>query len=407
MLRFNETIAALAIGIPFAGPAAAENVLRWAGSGAAFGFDPHSMESSFDDALKDPVYESLIAFDSDMTMSGHLATSWRPLNTTTWEFKLRENVSFHDGTPLTSDDVVFSIRRAQAETSSERDTLEKIAGVEAIDPHTVHVTTERPAAVLWYDLSYVKIMSKAWAESHGVTLPADYDNKERTYATHHANGTGPFILKEFATDGGYIMVRNPDWWGYERYPHNIDRIVRLSVASTEQGVELLLNGDIDFFYGEPYDAFEQIEQTEGLKLARGPQFNVHRLGFDQSSAELRSSDIQGRNPFHDRRVRQAVYQTIDIQALVQEVHRGLATPVGMPIAPGVNGHTPELGKRLPYDPEAAKALLVEAGYPEGFSVTLDCPNDWSRARGEALCRFIAPQFGRNRYRGYGQFPADD
>ena len=110
-------------------------------------------------------------------MSEHLATSWKPVDTTTWEFKLRENVRFHDGTPLTADDVVFSIRRAQAETSSEKDTLEKIAGVEAIDPHTVHVTTERPAAVLWYDLSYVRIMSKAWAERHGVTLPADYDNE--------------------------------------------------------------------------------------------------------------------------------------------------------------------------------------------------------------------------------------
>ena len=324
-------------------------------------------------------------------MSGHLATSWKPFDTTTWEFKLRENVRFHDGTPLTADDVVFSIRRAQAETSSEKDTLKKIAGVEAIDPHTVHVTTEQPAAVLWYDLSYVRIMSKAWAERHGVTLPADYDNEERTYATDHANGTGPFILEEFATDGGYVMVRNPDWWGYERYPHNIDRLVRLPVASTEEGVELLLRGEIDFLYGEPYEALERIERTDGLKLARAPQFNVHRLGFDQSSAELRSSNIKGRNPFRDRRVRQAVYQAIDTEALVQEVHRGLAIPVGMPIAPGVHGHTPELGERLPYDPEAAKALLAEAGYPKGFSVTLDCPNDWSRARGEALCRFIAPQ----------------
>ena len=315
---------------------------------------------------------------------------------------------FHDGTPFTADDVVFSIRRAQAETSSEKDTLKKIAGVEAIDPHTVHVTTERPAAVLWYDLSYVRIMSKAWAERHGVT-PArpTTTTQEQTYATDHANGTGPFILEEFATDGGYVMVRNPDWWGYERYPHNIDRLVRLPVASTEEGVELLLRGEIDFLYGEPYEALERIERTDGLKLARAPQFNVHRLGFDQSSAELRSSNIKGRNPFRDRRVRQAVYQAIDIEALVQEVHRGLAIPVGMPIAPGVNGYTPELGERLPYDPEAAKALLAEAGYPKGFSVTLDCPNDWSRARGEALCRFIAPQLAAVGIEVTRQFPADD
>jgi peptide/nickel transport system substrate-binding protein len=381
----------LCIALAAAGPAAAENVLRWAGSGAAFGFDPHSMTSSFDDALRDPVYESLIAFDSDMTMSGHLATSWKPLDSTTWEFKLRENVRFHDGTPFTAADVVFSIRRAQAETSAEKDTLEKIVGVEATDPLTVRVTTRLPAALLWYDLSYVRIMSKAWAERHGVRRPADPDKQEQTYALDRANGTGPFILERFAKDGSYVMVRNPDWWGYKRYPHNIDRIIRLPVTSTEEGVELLLKGDIDFLYGEPYEALARIEGTEGLKLARGPQFNVHRLGFDQSSAELRSSNIKGRNPFRDRRVRQAVYQAIDIEALVQEVHRGLAIPVGMPIAPGVNGYTPELAQRPPYDPGQARTLLAEAGYPQGFSVTLDCPNDWSRARGEALCRFIAPQ----------------
>jgi peptide/nickel transport system substrate-binding protein len=393
MTRFKVLLLVLAA--PFAcfesSTAVAENVLRWAGSGAAFGFDPHSMTSSFDDALKDPVYESLIAFDSDMTMSGHLAIAWKPLDATTWEFKLRENVRFHDGTPFTSDDVVFSIPRAQAETSAEKDTLEKIVGVEAPDPLTVRVTTGLPAASLWYDLSYVRIMSRAWAERHRVTLPANPDKQEQTYALDHANGTGPFILERFAKDGGYVMVRNPDWWGYGRYPHNVDRIVRLPVTSTEEGVELLLNGEIDFLYGEPYEALDRIEGAEGLKLARGPQFNIHRLGFDQSSAELRSSNIKGRNPFRDKRVRQAVYQAIDIQALVQEVHRGLAIPVGMLIAPGVNGYTPELAQRPPYDPGQARTLLAEAGYPQGFTVTLDCPNDWSRARGEALCRFIAPQ----------------
>ena len=167
---------------------------------------------------------------------------------------------FHDGTPFTADDVVFSIRRAQAETSAEKDTLKKIVGVEATDPLTVRVTTGLPAALLWYDLSYVRIMSRAWAERHGVTLPADPDRQEQTYAMDHANGTGPFILEEFAKDGGYVMVRNPDWWGYERYPHNIDRIVRLPVTSTQEGVELLLHGDIDFLYGEPYEALDRIER---------------------------------------------------------------------------------------------------------------------------------------------------
>jgi peptide/nickel transport system substrate-binding protein len=167
--KIGTTLAGLVVASVLTGSAAAENVVRWAGSGAAFGFDPHSMTSSFDDTLRDPVYESLVAFDSDMTISGHLAVAWKPLNTTSWEFKLRENVHFHDGTPFTADDVVFSIRRAQSETPAEKDTLEKIVGVEAADPLTVRVTTRLPAPLLWYDLSYVRIMSRAWAERHGVT----------------------------------------------------------------------------------------------------------------------------------------------------------------------------------------------------------------------------------------------
>ena len=397
MTRLEMTLTALAIvlAISLAGSAAAENILRWAGSGAPFGFDPHSMTSSFDDTLKDPVYETLIAFDSDMTMSGHLATSWKPLNTTTWEFKLRENVRFHDGTPLTAaDERIQHPSRPGGDVRRERHLGEDRCSRSRRSAHrTRHDQGAGGGAVVR------SLLRPHHVESLGRTARRHAPGQSRQAGANLCPGPcqrhGALHSRAICKkDGGYVMVRNPDWWGYERYPHKIDRIVRLPVASTEQGVELLLNGDIDFLYGEPYDALERIERiqrTEGLKLARGPQFNVHRLGFDQSSAELRSSNIKGRNTFRDRRVCQAVYQAIDIETLVQEVHRGFAIPVGMPIAPGVNGYTPELAQRPPYDPGQARKLLAEAGYPQGFTVTLDCPNDWSRARGEALCQFIAPQ----------------
>ncbi len=233
-------------------------------------------------------------------------------------------------------------------------------------------------------------MSKAWAEDHGVTRAADFKSTEATYATHHANGTGPFILEAFEPGGRVVMRRNPHWWGGEHYPGNIDRIEFTPIANSEQRVRALLDGNIDLLTSPPFDALDRIEATPGLKLAQTTQLRSVWLSVDQASPELRSSDIKGRNPFKDKRVRQAMYQAIDIEKIRNDVMQGLSIPAGMIIPPGVNGHAPELDQRLPYDPAAAKSLLAEAGYPRGFGVTLDCPNNYY-INDEAICRAVAAQ----------------
>jgi peptide/nickel transport system substrate-binding protein len=286
--------------------------------------------------------------------------------------ELRHGVAFHDGTPFTSADVIFSIERARADLSSRSATVSGIAGVEALDADTLRFTAATTNPIPWEDLPWLPIMSKAWAERHGAALPSQLGDDRWDYVETHANGTGPFKLEEFAPGKRMVLVRNPNWWGLAQHPHNIDRIVQTRVADPARGAELLLARKIDLLQSPPPDQLERIAATPGLKVQKDESAHTLYLGFDQASPELRSSNVKGRNPFADRRVRQAFYQGIDIGRIVEALY-GLAAPAGMGIWPKGIGWSEELDRRLPYDPAKAKALLAEAGYPEGFDVRFDCP----------------------------------
>jgi peptide/nickel transport system substrate-binding protein len=377
-----------------AGPAAAENVLRFTGiSGGAVTIDPHAYVSSHNKVATKQVYEALLDIDSNLAIVPQLALAWTPLDPTTWEFELRPDVIFHDGTPFTAGDVVFSIKRARAETSDLRDYLDGIAAVDTIDDHTVRITTAAPDPSLWLKLADVAMMSRAWAEQHDVTAPADYNRaRKENYASHHANGTGPFMVEAFEPRGRYVLVRNPAWWGRTEYPHNIDRIVHTWKDGDAENVAALLEGEIDLLLGPLYSAWDQIRRTPGLKLAHRPALATLFLGFDQGSAELRSSNIEGKNPFKEKRVRQAISYAIDIDTILGDLMGELLIPAGMLVAPGVNGYVAELDQPPSYDPERAKALLATAGYPDGFSVTLDCPSEYGDDE-IATCKGMADQLG--------------
>jgi peptide/nickel transport system substrate-binding protein len=396
MSGFRAIVAGLTVEILLSAAdlAAAENVLRWGNADDAKTADPHSYSDIDSDSVMQQIYDTLVALDSDMAIADHLAVAWKPVNPTTWEFELRQGVRFHDGTPFTAEDVVFSIRRAQAETSDVKDLLRSVIEVQATDEHAVRFATCGPDPLLWAHLARIRIVSKAWAEANGVTVPADFRAGEITYASGHANGTGAFILQEFDRTGRIVMIRNPHWWGLERYPHNVDRIERIHLESIDEGVQALVEGRIDFLHELPYlrSWLEQLEGAAGTKLVRTPWSTTAYLALDQGSAELRSSDIKGKNPFKDKRVRQALYQSINIDTLVHDVMGGLATPATMLIPPDITGYYPEIAKRPPYDPERARALLAEAGYPNGFAITLDCPNAWSLFQEEKVCRALAEQF---------------
>ena len=296
-------LAALAL----AGPAAAENVLRFTGKDAwAATMDPHAYADEDNKGATYQVYEALLDIDSNLAIVPQLALAWKIIDPTHWEFELRQGVHFHDGTPFTADDVVFSIERAQAKTSGLQGRVDGIAAVEAIDDHTIRFTTTAPDPSLWLKLAEVAIMSKAWAEAHDVTRPADFGGRARRpmpRATPTAPGRS--CSKSFEPRGGWVMVRNPDWWGTADYPHNVDRIVHVAKRDPEN-VAALLDGEIDLLQTLPYWARPKIRSNPELKLVYRPKLLTMFFGLDQGSAELRSSNIKGRNPFKDRRVREAM-----------------------------------------------------------------------------------------------------
>jgi peptide/nickel transport system substrate-binding protein len=199
-------------------------------------------------------------------------------------------------------------------------------------------------------------------------------------------------MVETFVPGDYVLVRNSAWWGTAEYPHNIDRIVHVHKAGDVEKVAALLGGEIDLLQTPPYSALDQIRGTPGLKLTSRPKLLTMFFGLDQGSAELRSSNLKGRNPFTDKRVRQAMAHAIDIDSILRPLMHKMFAPAGMVVSPGVNGYSAELDQTTPYEPELARALLAEAGYPDGFSVTLDCPSDFGDDE-IATCKGVAEQLG--------------
>ena len=383
----------ICVGISVSLPAHAENVLRWASQGDALTYDPHSQNEGPTNTANLQIYDPLVTRTSDLVLEPALATEWRVVNPTTWEFTLRQGVKFHNGADFTAEDVVFTYRRAKEETSDMKGYIGTVTEVKAIDDYTVHLITDGPNPILPNQITQIGIMDKDWAEEHGVAKPQDFKGGEETYAVRHANGTSAFKLELREPDVRTITVKNPDWWGLKKYPHNIDKVIYTPIANQATRVSALLSGELDFVLDPPLQDLKRIENTPGLKVITINQIRTIFLGLDQGVEELRSSSIKGKNPLADKRVRQAMYQAIDIAAIQKKVMRDLSIPAAMITSPGVHGYTTELDQRLSYDLDAAQALLTEAGYPEGFDIRLDCPNNRYN-NDEAICQAVVGMLGK-------------
>jgi peptide/nickel transport system substrate-binding protein len=291
-----------------------------------------------------------------------------------WEFKLREGVKFHDGSDFTAEDVAFSFARAQAPSSDWKEQVASIVDVEIVDDYTVVLRTDGPNPILPNQLTSVFIMDKQWSEANDVVEPQNYAAEEETFAVRNANGTGPYVLESRAPDELTVMTRNADWWGWDSHPGNIERIEYRPIGNAATRVAALLSGEVDFVLDPPLQDLKRIEAAEGLQVKTVAQIRSIFFGMDQGVDQLRSSSVEG-NPFKDVRVREAVNLALDKDAIQRVVMEGLSFPTGMITPPGVLGNTPENDPPYPYDPERAIALLADAGYPDGFSVQLDCPNN--------------------------------
>lgn len=369
----------------------AANVFRWANDGDVNSMDPYTRQETFLLAFNSSIYEPLVRRNQQMQPEPALAERWEQPSPTVWRFHLRRNVRFSDGTPFTADDVVFSVQRVRAQGSNMASVLATVKEVRAVDQHTVDFETHQPNPILIQEITNWGIMSRAWSERNNSTRPADLTAREENFATRNAMGTGPFLLQSREPDRRTVLVPNPNWWDTPR--HNITRAELNIIANDATRVAALLSGEVDFVYTVPPQDVDRISRAPGLRIIQGPELRTIYLGFDQSRAELLKSDVRGRNPFQDVRVRRAMYQAIDVQAINRTVMRGQSRPTGMMWGPGVNGFREEDDRRLPVDLDAARRLLAEAGYPNGFGVTMDCPND-RYVNDEAICTAIVAMLAR-------------
>jgi peptide/nickel transport system substrate-binding protein len=386
-------IAALAATAP---AAYAKNTLRWASQGDSLTIDPHSQNEGPTTTASQQHYEALLNRDPNMVLEPSLALTWKTVNPTTWEFKLRQGVKFHGGEAFTADDVVFSINRALSPTSDFRNYIDSIAEVKKVDDFTVHIVTKGPNPILPNQLTSIFIMSKSWAEKNKVEKPQDYKNKEETFAVRNANGTGPYILKLREPGVRTVWEKNANWWGWKdkaKGPGNVDEIVYTSIKTANTRTAALLSGEIDFVLDPQLQDLDRIAKDPKLQVKQVAQIRSIFFGVDMGRAELRSSDVKGKNPFADKRVRQAIAAAIDVNTIRRVTMRNLSFPAGIITSPGVHGYTKQLDTPNAFNVETAKKLLKDAGYPNGFSVKLDCPNDRYN-NDEQICQAVVAMLGK-------------
>jgi peptide/nickel transport system substrate-binding protein len=236
-------------------------------------------------------------------------------------------------------------------------------------------------------------MSKSWTEKNNAATPESATGEEENYATRHANGTGPFILVSHEPGVKSVTKVNPNWWDNPNKEHNVTEVIFTQISNDATRVAALLSGQVDMAYPIPVQDMKRVDGNADSRMLVGPELRTIFLGMDQFRDELLYSSVKGKNPFKDKRVRQAFYQAIDIEAIKQKVMRGLSEPSAMMIAPGVHGGGNPKFKRLAYDPAAAKKLLAEAGYPDGFEVGMDCPND-RYVNDEGICLAVVSMLAK-------------
>jgi peptide/nickel transport system substrate-binding protein len=392
---YRAILAAVAVALMAASaPLGAEaKTFRWANDGDANSMDPYARQETFLLLFDQSFYEPLLRWNREMKLEPALATEWSQTDPTTWRFKLRQGVKFHDGTPFTADDVVFSYDRATHPGSNVASPLATVKEVRKIDDFTVDFITDGPDPILPNNFPTIAIMSKKWCEDHNTTRAADLTKNEESYATRNENGTGPFNLKDRQPDVKTVLVKNPDWWGLKDNPIDFDEADFNRIENASTRVSALLSGELDMLYTVPPQDTDRIAGTAGMKIWKTPELRTIFLGMDQSRDELLESNVKGKNPFKDKRVRQAFYQAIDEEAIAAKVMRGYAHPNGLMIGPGVNGYDPALDKRFPVDIAGAKKLLADAGYPDGFEVGFDCPND-RYVNDEAICQAVVAMLAK-------------
>jgi peptide/nickel transport system substrate-binding protein len=353
------------------GQAQAQEVLTIGVRSEASTLDPHWTQLSADLQVQEHIFEHLVDLDSNSQPVPGLAVSWAPIDETTWEFKLREGVTWHDGEAFNADDVIFSFDRLRAgiEGAPASPAFQLAKGGKnwtKVDDYTVHITTEGPYPTMAEDLAMLPIVAEH--ASRDKVASVDFNSGAA------AIGTGPFMFEEFSPGNRITVVKNPNWWGGDP---GWDQVVFRPVGEESARLAALLNGDVDIIDYPPTVDLPQLEAN--------PEFRVSTIASDRliymmpayrhMEPYITANDGSPMmNPLRDWRVRKALSLAINREAIRDRIMGGASLPTRNIVPPGFFGYVEEL-QPDPFDPEAAKALLAEAGYGDGFRMTIMGPND--------------------------------
>ncbi len=381
MTRFAAPIGAAAVilAAAAAGTASAEELtIGLAAEPSAM--DPHYHNLGPNNAMREHIFEGLVNQDAQQLLEPALAESWRPLDDSTWEFKLRQGVKFHDGTDFDAQDVMFTVCRVplvKDSPSSLSIYTKGVAGMEAPDPHTLIIKTDGPYPLLATELSRVGIIS-APADATDITFSRDgcegigtLPETAQFNSGEKAAGTGPYKLVSYTPGDRIVLERNDDYWGEKQH---WDKVTFRPITSDGPRVAALLAGDVDFIEKPSIQDLDRIK-SDGFEVSQGLSNRVIYLHLDQEAEPSPGiTGTDGKNPLKDVRVREALSKAINREAIVERIMGGVAVPAGELLSPGMFGTRPDAAPE-PYDVDGAKALLAEAGYPDGFGVVIGSPND--------------------------------
>jgi len=389
--RFTAVFAAAVAALAIAAVPGHAATLRWAAQNDILTLDPHSQNHTTTHAIMQYVYEGLTRYSKDFQVEPCLATSWEQITPTQWRFHLRKGVKFHDGTPFTADDVVFSFGRILQPQGTNQIYVSGVKEMKKIDDYTVDAILSGPNPVLLRLFTDFRIMSKAWSVKNKAESIQNYKAKEENYASRHTNGTGPYLVNLWEPDKRVVMTANPAWW--DKLEGNVTEVIYTPIKADATRVSALLSGDVDLVTDLPTQDVSRLRSDTKIKMLEGNEVRTIFIGMDQHNPELLYSNVKGKNPFKDVRVRKALNLAVDRETIKRVTMRGLSIPAAIIVAPGVHGYTKELDKVAPADVDGAKKLLAEAGYPNGFEFGLDCPNN-RYVNDEGICQALVGMWAR-------------
>jgi peptide/nickel transport system substrate-binding protein len=335
------------------------------------------------------VYESLVNRDRDFKLEPSLALSWQAgRRADRGASSCGPNVRFHDGSPFTADDAVFSIERALMKTSQRAFQLRGVTGARKVDDLTIDVALSAPDAVLPDKFLLLGMMSKAWAQKHGVLVPQDYNAKQETFAVRNANGTGPYKLKSYESDNRTVLVAHDPWWGKRG---NVDEATFIVIASDATRLAALASGQVDLVVDPPFQDVARLKRDAQFRVIETVDIGTQYLGFDQARADARGVDAQGAQPV------QGPARAPRDRA--RDRHRrdhpeGAARPGGSRPARSCRswstGYDPGARPQDPRTTSPGARIAQGAGYGDGFGVTLDCVAiTWRAAACQAIAGMLA------------------